>query len=79
MRIVQKYVVRLSDSWGPDGHQVWLGYGIGQRHTTLFRNAFQYDTERAALLALRSVRRTGKRWPGAKVMATLVEIEEVSE
>ena len=73
--MVQKYVVRLSDK--PGEHQIWLAYDcIGRIGNARYAEAFKYDTHDQARAALRAVRKTGKRYEDAEILATLVEVDD---
>jgi len=73
--MVQKYVVLLSEH--NDGRQIWLAYDcIGRIGNARHEEAFRYDTHEMARLALRAVRKTGRRYEDAEILATLVEVDD---
>jgi len=54
---------------------VWLGYDVfGRIGSASYRDAFRYDSALQATVALAKVRRD-RRWPGARVIGTTVEVE----
>ena len=70
--MVQRYIVLLEDSG--IRRQVFLGYdNIGTINGN-FHEAFRYDTELSAKIALRKARLL-RKWEGAKILGTLEEVE----
>lgn len=70
--IVQKYIVLLGER---DGKQIWLAYNLaGRIGNANYDQAFRYNTEPAAEIALRKVQQL-RAWRGAKIFGTTVEEE----
>ena len=75
MRMVQKYIVMLKDP--TEGPQIWLAYDhLGRIGNAKYEEAFKYETHEMARAALRAVRKTGKRYEDAEILATLVEVDD---
>ena len=73
MAIKQKYIVMLDDS---PNRQVFLAYdSLGRIGNASHEQAFRYDTQQQAYVALASVRRF-RHWPKAKILGVIVETEE---
>lgn len=73
MVIRQKYIVMLAER---NGEQVWLAYdNLGRIGNATYAQAYRYDTWAEAADALRRLRFTGAKWPGAKIMGTTVHVE----
>ena len=72
-RMVQRYIVLLEDSGLR--RQIFLGYDSIGRINANYLEAFRYDTELAARIALRKVRRD-RAWRDAKILGCLEEVTE---
>ena len=73
--MVPKYIVLLTET--TDGQQIWLAYDhLGRIGNAKYDEAFKYDTHDQARAALRAVRKTGKRYEDAEILATLVEVDD---
>lgn len=71
--IEQRYIVLLGLR---NGQQIWLAYDAGGRIGNAdYSQAFRFDTELAARIALRRERITGSRWSDAEILGTTVDKE----
>ena len=72
--IQQRYIVLLGLR---NGKQIWLAYdACGRIGNADHSQAFRFNTELAARIALRRERMTGSKWDAAKILGTTVDIGE---
>jgi hypothetical protein len=70
--MVQRYIVLLEDRVRG---QIFLGYDNIGRINANYLQAFRYDTELSARIALRKVRRD-RAWCDARILGCLVKVPE---